>query len=434
MLTEDGGEVLDVFGQNPRLSRLYTQLCFCFELPESPEQTNRQAEVVEFLQDGLGRLAKAFPWTAGKVVNTRGVYEIVPHRETPELQVVDARKNLPFFREYQAAHYPFRFLDEAAIASKSTLPGSSDETAPVLMFKANFVVGGLLLVIDAQHNCMDIRGQGELIRLFAKARRSETFSDEELQGKHFGRLETLPKVISAPKSVPGSVNEQAVPSIWSYFLISSEAAKDLKKKATFDLPAGFVSTDDTLTAFTWQSVTRARIYRLRKGQTTTLERQVDARACLNIPSSFIGNVITKTTHRETAQELIRKPLGVIASELRHTLSSRDALAGNTMASATALVESLKTSDSKTSDRSSLPSTDLKLSSWSKEACCDFNFGGVLGKADAVRRPAFEAWEGLVYLMPKDSDGSIAVALCLRGEDFERLRNDSVFSEYFTYVG
>ncbi|KAG2168377.1 hypothetical protein VTO58DRAFT_108295 [Aureobasidium pullulans] len=434
MLTEDQSEILDVFGQNSRLSRLYTQLCFCFELPENPEQTNKQAEVVEFLQDGLERLAKAFPWTAGKVVNTREFYEIVPHRGTPELQVVDARKKLPCFREYQTAHYPFRFLGETVVASKFTLPGSSDETAPVLMFKANFVVGGLLLVIDAQHNCMDIRGQGEVIRLFAKACRSEPFSDEELQGKHFGRLETLPKVISAPNSVPGSVNEQAVPSIWSYFLISSEAAKDLKKKATFDLPAGFVSTDDTLTAFTWQSVTRARMYRLPGGQTTTLERQVDARACLDIPSSFIGNVVTKTTHRETAQELIRKPLGVIASELHDALRSRDALAGNTMASATALVEYLKSSDSKTSDRSSLPSTDLKLSSWSKEACCDFNFGGVLGKADAVRRPAFKAWEGLVYFMPKDSDGSIAVALCLRGEDFERLRNDSLFSNYFTYVG
>ncbi|THX40970.1 hypothetical protein D6D10_03084 [Aureobasidium pullulans] len=105
-----------------------------------------------------------------------------------------------------------------------------------------------------------------------------------------------------------------------------------------------------------------------------------------------------------------------------------------MASATALVESLKTSDSNMSGRSSLPFTDLKLSSWSKEACCAFNFGGVLGKADAVRRPAFKAWEGLVYFMPKDSDGSLAVALCLRGEDFARLRNDSVFSEYFTYVG
>ncbi|TIA35178.1 hypothetical protein D6C79_08588 [Aureobasidium pullulans] len=101
----------------------------------------------------------------------------------------------------QTAHYPFRFLDETAIASKSTLPGRSDKTAPVLMFKANFVVGGLLLVTDAQHNCMDIRGQGELIRLFAKACRGAQFSDEELQGKHFGRLKKLSKVISAPKTV-----------------------------------------------------------------------------------------------------------------------------------------------------------------------------------------------------------------------------------------
>ncbi len=77
---------------------------------------------------------------------------------------------------------------------------------------------------------------------------------------------------------------------------------------------------------------------------------------------------------------------------------------------------------------------MMLSSWAKYDCYDLDFNLGLGKPDAVRRPAFVPIESLFYLMPKRPDGEIAVALCLREEDLERLKSDKEFMKYANYVG
>ena len=59
-------EPLDIFGQNPRLSRLYTSLCLCFELPDDSEAA--RSDIIALLEGGLCRLAQDFPWTSGQVV------------------------------------------------------------------------------------------------------------------------------------------------------------------------------------------------------------------------------------------------------------------------------------------------------------------------------------------------------------------------------
>ncbi|KAL1584125.1 hypothetical protein WHR41_07327 [Cladosporium halotolerans] len=75
-----------------------------------------------------------------------------------------------------------------------------------------------------------------------------------------------------------------------------------------------------------------------------------------------------------------------------------------------------------------------MSSWAKEACHDFDFGRILGRAEAIRRPSFEGWEGLAYMMPRTLSGEIVVALCLRPEDLEALKRDREFARWGRYVG
>ena len=75
-----------------------------------------------------------------------------------------------------------------------------------------------------------------------------------------------------------------------------------------------------------------------------------------------------------------------------------------------------------------------MSSWAKEKCYELDFGGLLGKAKAVRRPSFEAWEGLCYFMPRTLDGEIAFAICLRDDDAQRLIADKEFLEMGAYIG
>ena len=75
-----------------------------------------------------------------------------------------------------------------------------------------------------------------------------------------------------------------------------------------------------------------------------------------------------------------------------------------------------------------------LSSWAKLDCYELDFNLGLGKPDSVRRPQFVPVESLIYLMPKRLDGEIAVGICLRNEDMERLRADEEFAKYGRYIG
>lgn len=80
------------------------------------------------------------------------------------------------------------------------------------------------------------------------------------------------------------------------------------------------------------------------------------------------------------------------------------------------------------------SADIMFSSWAKLDCYELDFNLGLGKPEAVRRPQFEPVESLIYSMPRTLDGEIAVAICLRDEDMERLRADEEFAKYGRYIG
>ncbi|KAK6839132.1 Trichothecene 3-O-acetyltransferase [Apiospora arundinis] len=58
----------------------------------------------------------------------------------------------------------------------------------------------------------------------------------------------------------------------------------------------------------------------------------------------------------------------------------------------------------------------------------------LGPPEAVRRPRFDAFQGLVYLLPKRPDGEIGVAVCLSEDDMQRLREDTGFIKFAKLVG
>lgn len=181
--SDDGGVILDSFGQ--QILPIYTQICLCFPIDE-PQAYPR---VVETLETALEKLHVQFPWLAGRVVNegatasSTGVFKIKTVGEAPRLVVKDLREDssFPSMDALRLARFPINALDESIVAPRKTRINADYSAAPeVLLVQANLIKGGLILTFLGQHQAMDGIGQDQIIRLFSKACRTEAFTDKEL--------------------------------------------------------------------------------------------------------------------------------------------------------------------------------------------------------------------------------------------------------------
>ncbi|PPR07489.1 hypothetical protein CVT26_013458 [Gymnopilus dilepis] len=447
---------LDIFGQQPGIN-IYTQITLCYAVPDPIASAHSTTTITDVLSKGLERLSARFPWVAGKIVNegksegNTGVYKIRSFLQSPRLVVKDLRDDpsMPSFDDLREARFPSRMLDESVVAPRMTLPTPEEVTQdwPVFAVQATFVRGGLLLTFVGHHGAMDMTGQGFLIDLLAKACRGEEFTSEEVAIGNVDRRTIIPflddswapepdKAKPAPAPSPSdSADAQPPKSSWVYFLFSPTSLASLKSLATQSLSSGFVSTDDTLSAFIWQSVSRARLPRLDPSHPTTFARAIDPRRFIRIPLNYPGLVQNMTFTTSALQELIDTPLGSVAATLRSAVDPRTSdVEYRTRAMATRL--------RRAPDKGVVPSvtasldlgSDIMLSSWAGQDFYELDFGMGVGRPEAVRRPRFVPVESLMYLMPKRGDGEVAAFLCLRDEDIERLRRDEEFVKYGVYVG
>jgi hypothetical protein len=248
--------------------------------------------------------------------------------------------------------------------------------------------------------------------------------------------EPIAKVPAGKQNDQGAASpEQPPPLRWAYFVFSSMSLNGLKVLATKEVPEGnFVSTDDVLSAFTWQAISRARAARFADSSLkSTLSRNVDMRHNFSLPASYPGLLVTSTVNQKPLVELAEESLGELASQLRAKLDPIK-LKHQIQVQATRINQgdSNEYSFAATSDAR----LDVRLSSWVKETCHDLDFGGLLRKPATVRRPSFidGAREGLVYFLPKSRDGEIAVGICLREDDMNSLMSDSLMLEHSRYIG
>ena len=461
----DLDDCLDILGQKPALARLYTQICFCFSVFDACSYS----VITNVLNDGHKRLLASFPWLAGQVVNegsgerNSGVFKIKPWENSPRLVVKDRRHDpsIPTMDALRKANFPFSMLDESIIAPRKTLPGSPDEPlsdpAPVFVLQATFITGGLLLTFVGNHQTMDMIGLGQVINLFSKACRNEQFTSEELSIGNLARRNLIPflddsfeqsselahqvaKPTPSQSTLSGTNDHLAPPSppecTWAYFSFEPFSLAILKALATKDIPLSlsYISTDDALTAFIWQSIMRARNPRLSPTVEVSLARNVDVRRYLDVPPNYPGVVNNMTYHTYTLQKLLAEPLGGVTSQLRSALDPKTSNLGYKTRALATLLNRTREKDNINGIATLDLSGDIMLSSWAKVRCYELDFNLGLGKPDSVRRPQFVPVESLIYLMPKTLDGEIAVGICLRNEDMERLRADEEFAKYGRYIG
>ena len=458
---KDTDDYLDIFGQQPGLD-LYTQICLCFPLTNPDSHSS----MISTLTRGLERLYASFPWLAGEVIKegsgegNSGIFKIKTVERSPRIVVKDLRHDplMPVMGNLRRSNFPFSTLDENIIAPYKTLIGSSarsmSKDRPVFVVQANFITGGLILTFVSHHQTMDMTGQGQVMHLFSKACRDEPFTSEEVSSGNVARLNLVPVLedtyqpgselefqISKPASshpTSNVANDIQIPSppecTWAYFTFAPQSLISLKVLASSTITAPYISTDDALTAFIWQSIIRARRSRLDKMDKSILARAVDVRKTIGVPQTYLGLMQNMTFHTNMVEKVLSETLGTVTSQLRSALDPKTALLKHrTLALATVLARSPdKNHVSFIADIE--PSKDIMLSSWAKLDCYELDFDLGLGTPEAVRRPRFDPVESLIYLMPRRLDGEIAVGMCLRDEDLQRLRADEEFAKYSTFIG
>ncbi|KAI8954374.1 putative trichothecene 3-O-acetyltransferase [Xylaria longipes] len=439
---------LDLYGQ--RLVPVFTQISFCFAIPDD----FRVEDISGVLTRGAERLAEHFPWIAGQVVcdgateGSTGSFKIKSLEAKPRVWVKDLQDDpsFPSWGVLQQSNFPMNVLDESIVAPRRTTAGLSDSTpAEVFQLQATIIKGGLILTFLGQH---------QVISLFSKACKNDTFTQEELR---IGNLapENVVRILDDPwapgpeleyniikqevsQSGPGRVQDPMAMElgVWSYFNFSASALRELKSRATRTLPpnSSYITTDDALTAFVWQSIARARLPRYGSTTETLFARAVDLRRYLDISETHPGFVQNMTYHSFSMGQVARSSLGVIAAKFRAAVdpkTSNLACHGRSLAT---LINS-------TSDKRTISflagcdlSRDVMLSSWANQDSYQLDFGLGLGKPQAVRRPQFDSLPGLAYFMPKSPAGDIGVAICLSADDAKLLRADSEFIKHATYIG
>jgi len=203
---------------------------------------------------------------------------------------------------------------------------------------------------------MDMTGQGHIIHLFSKACRNAQFPSEELSSGKLARSNLIPLlddsykqgsklacyIVKLTPSHPISKGTPPSPiCTWTYstfYTTSLIALKSLATK-TIALPSGYISTDDALSAFIWQSVMRVRLPRLNATDKSTFSRAVYVlvRRYLGISQTYPGLIQNMTCHTYTLQKLAEEPLGGVASQLRSAVDPKTSNLGhNTRALATLL--------------------------------------------------------------------------------------------------
>ncbi|KAK3995188.1 hypothetical protein QBC44DRAFT_378701 [Cladorrhinum sp. PSN332] len=480
----------DVFGQLPRL-KTYTHYLLAFPIRE--EQS--PSKIVQRLHEAAKTLVDAFPWLACRVIHENagpgnsGVFRLEECAEfafpNSILHFKDCTSLCPSYQELIAAKGPTTMLDSKHFGPLRGFPHiySDDEVnpAPVFTLRANLIEGGLLLDFVAQHNIIDGSGILRLIEYLAKTLRDEPFTREEILHGNRDRtnlVELLPpgepmvdhshlirealpaKPITTPTtgfnpiwdllpawlqnlfyspSIPPTVPSPAAPGSqakWHFVRLPPSTISHLKVLANSSFPSSsglFVSTNDAISGYLWQSISAVRLARRQTPSSLCkFSRALDARRALGIPREYLGQLGYNATCHLTFSQLQSMSLGEVALHLRQATQK----VNNEHA-----VRSFATLVAKEKDKSKIffggafdPDKDLGMSSVIHASVAGCDFGKGLGKPGLVRRPLFAPLEGCVYLWNMTEEGEVDVLMCLKEVDWEGLAGLEGWKGMVEFIG
>ena len=348
--------------------------------------------------------------------------------------------------------------------------------------RANFVGGGLLLVISIIHTVCDGRGISDVLNIFAAEVREAqtcklngssdnsndgpgpiyTLNRNSLLSTHglSGAIENHPGWTIAPMMALGSSTK----SVCINFHISNDSLRALKAAASpremsstgrFTVDSSstadnqhdnstsqptFISTHDAVAALLWRSImlARHRAGILSKNDLSHFSQAVDCRSLLNLPKPYFGNAVYGV---KISLDLLKltPPTNFIDDTKISGLQVaarmiRDQIQDTTADKFRDLVAFVKRTQMEVRTRLSvlqdLQIDAILLISYFRFEMHDLDFGDALGgKIEAFRLPSQGLMPGMPVILPRLPDGSCEFLITEREDVMSFLQDDEIFQVF-----
>jgi hypothetical protein len=449
----------DVIGQLPIL-KTYNHVTLGFEVANKEAQTT----MIQALHTAVDKITFHFPWLAGAVINegsglsNSSLFKPVPWPATARspneiLRIKHYEDLAPSYADILQAGAPSSMLDGKILAPFDGFPAryedSPETPGPIIAVQANFVDGGLLLTISAQHNMIDASGLMQIIQLLATATNGDEFTSQAIEQGNRDRATVIPLIgpgepmkdlqhlkLQQPLRPPPQV--AVVPGkkpTWAYFRFFGSAVPGIKTLSTkpegYDTSVPFISSSDALAAFYWKCISAVRMSNGRSPDAISkFSRAIDSRKAMGVPFEYMGHMVSHSATRLTLKEIDELPLSTVTCRLRKDLTD----ANNAFS-----VRSYATLIANEPDKSlvlyggGLYNQDVDVGSSAVSQADFFVSFGPLGVPQFVRRPNLAPILGCVYFMPPEN-GNLIVLVCLREDDLEGLKSHPEWSPVTEFVG
>ncbi|KAI0912701.1 putative enoyl-CoA hydratase/isomerase family protein [Ustulina deusta] len=434
----------------------HSKRILCFELPPAADKTR----ITGYLHAAFHHTVQRVPFLAGSIVpfspdqgGRPWLRNMVP-QGAARLVVKDLSNELSF-SELAKANFAQHLLDTEKLCPLPKTAYVQEEPVDVCQFQANFVDGGLLLVVSIIHIAADGRGVTEIIKIFAEQLRTAQSTPDVTEP-----LVTRDTVYRSDRTalvsgngVPGAIENHEA---WTSSPINSHGqiagvknscqmlritAKGLArlKRITAEPshgPDDWVSTNDAISALIWRSimVARSRAGILPADATAYVSQPLDCRAHLGLPQPYFGNVLYMTKSSMPLDVLSNTETGLAAAAriLRAQIKGMTAekfrdLVG--FAERTAL-----DSHTRMNIIEDLPTGGIILTSHFKFALHELDFGPSFansgdGHMSALRLPAGGTMAGAVIVMPRLPDGSCEFMVTEKDATIAALLEDEFFKQF-----
>ncbi|KAI1205137.1 uncharacterized protein F4807DRAFT_444146 [Annulohypoxylon truncatum] len=436
----------DVLSQFPFLNG-YTHTLRAFETSQA---TSREAIVAD-LQTALDELRSKIPWLANQVVTvdagpgTSNFITSAPWpASAPPNNVVraDHDADFPPLSSILASGGPMSTFGPANLVPCPGLPHPHGlSPIPILIIRAVFITGGVLVVLSAHHNMVDGTGLMQLWDHMATLMNGDSLSPKALQWANADRTRVVP--LLRPNELVKDYSHLLRPNpwplgpppetIWRGFTVSRSALAEIKDRASPQTEGAFVSTDDALSAFCWQRICAVRLSsgRCHATQLSKFGRAVNARRAVGLPDTYLGQMVVHATTRLPLGDVVAKSVAELAGMLRRDLED---------ARTEWSVRSCATFMAGVPDKSKLlygglynPATDIGGSSLLTWGSRPFRMGA-LGESRMFRKPDGPRIPGCMYFFPSDNEREMQLVLCLTREDLHGLSRDTEWDYFVKGVG